>query len=1112
MLPPEATSPEPGAVGFKEVFAKENEQINARREALEIPAARGRLGVALSGGGIRSGTFNLGILQGLAAKGLLPHVDYLSTVSGGGYIGTWLHGVIKRQGQGNPAKVKDLLARPDAFPHATAGDPIVFLRKYSSYLAPSLGIFSADFWVILVIWLRNMLLNQLILIPFLATFSLAVVCGGMLRGWIAAGGGFQGIEYAGASLIVVLGGLSAVLAGRGAGRTVRAKLSSHPRREVWDGAAVGWTCTGLLLVASVLIATMSSWLAPLRGLWQFVSYWLFCFLLLILIQRLGGYVYCYGQQHHERKGTGWLFLFLWPIIAGGVTAGLFYAAIHVIAGWETAVAGTWHVIAWGPPLIMLLWLAGVGLHVGLMGRDFPDDGREWLARVGAYLSMGTLAWLVLFGITIFGPWWLARLTLVWGKTVLGMIGAWAAATFTGVFSGASAKTSGSPDDPKGNKALEIIGSVAPAIFVIGMMLAIAFGVHAGLRAAAGKHGYPCNPCQAAVPEGGSASADLQLKVGLDRAVHVSANEPRHAKPDWLVPIVADYWCVLGSSGTAGQGFHPDFEAWGWAGVFLVGSMIILFFFQWRIDINEFSLHHFYKNRLVRCYLGAARGSKRKPSAMTGFDPADDFPLAELRAEPDPVEGKHPKPYNGPYPIVNGTVNLDRGSDLAKQERKGESFVFTPLYCGFDAPDSPADERAVADKTTGLDKYAYTSTWNYMYERKGPDIGTCMGISGAAANPNWGYHTSAPIAFLLTVFDVRLGWWVGNPRRRNKSILPGPRFALWPLISELFAQTNERANYLNISDGGHFENLGVYELVRRRCCYVIAGDGEQDTDLTFESLGGAVRKCRVDFGVDIQIDPRRIRKKNGLSQIHCVVGKIQYPPAPHLGFPEATVGWLLYLKASLVGDEPEDVTQYHAAHPDFPQETTANQFFTESQFESYRKLGLHVLESAFDNVTIDPAKLNEPGTLDRLFERLWEQLYPPSDIPEGAASRHADAYSALMKRLNEDTDLKKLEPQVIRPENPDPQKIAVTFDALPEAVKDKGFYYCLELIQLMENVWADLHLYNSADRDSPRNGGWAAVFKYWVNQPLFEHAWKRAGKTYNNLFQDFFTMMVAKKSN
>ena len=205
------------------------------------------------------------------------------------------------------------------------------------------------------------------------------------------------------------------------------------------------------------------------------------------------------------------------------------------------------------------------------------------------------------------------------------------------------------------------------------------------------------------------------------------------------------------------------------------------------------------------------------------------------------------------------------------------------------------------------------------EPTGPAIGTAIAISGAAANPNSGYHTSAPLAFLMTILNVRLGWWLGNPRRDGPSARPGPMNALISLLSELFAQSNGRSRYVNVSDGGHFENLGLYELVRRRCRYIIVCDSEADPDLAFEGLGGAIRKCRADFGVEITLDPEPIRRVNGRSRTHCVIGTIAYPEpetgfaadscgradAPASAYARAT-GWILYLKSSLTGDEPEDV--------------------------------------------------------------------------------------------------------------------------------------------------------------------------------------------------------------
>ena len=125
--------------------------------------------MCLSGGGIRSATFNLGILQGLTERGILPFIDYLSTVSGGGYIGTWLHGVIQRKCQGDPSKVASVICPSveEKPPDDPTDDPVAFLRKYSNYLAPKLGLFSPDFWVIGVIWIRNLLLNQFVLLLFL---------------------------------------------------------------------------------------------------------------------------------------------------------------------------------------------------------------------------------------------------------------------------------------------------------------------------------------------------------------------------------------------------------------------------------------------------------------------------------------------------------------------------------------------------------------------------------------------------------------------------------------------------------------------------------------------------------------------------------------------------------------------------------------------------------------------------------------------------------------------------------------------------------------------------------------------------------------------------------
>src|SRR5687767_4163240 len=132
------------------------------------------LGVALSGGGIRSATFNLGVLQGLARLGLLGSIDYLSTVSGGGYIGGWLAAWIHRDGFENVEKALKADKSSPVAPTEITRDPIGHLRQYSNYLAPRAGFLSADRWVLWANYLRNFLMNQMVLLPLLILFLLLV--------------------------------------------------------------------------------------------------------------------------------------------------------------------------------------------------------------------------------------------------------------------------------------------------------------------------------------------------------------------------------------------------------------------------------------------------------------------------------------------------------------------------------------------------------------------------------------------------------------------------------------------------------------------------------------------------------------------------------------------------------------------------------------------------------------------------------------------------------------------------------------------------------------------------------------------------------------------------
>ena len=207
----------------------------------------------------------------------------------------------------------------------------------------------------------------------------------------------------------------------------------------------------------------------------------------------------------------------------------------------------------------------------------------------------------------------------------------------------------------------------------------------------------------------------------------------------------------------------------------------------------------------------------------------------------------------------------------------------------------------------------------------------------------GYHTSPVVAFLLTVFNLRLGWWFPNPKQSGiKS--PSPWFSLRYLVKELFGGADDKSNYLMISDGGHFENLAAYELIRRRCRVIVISDAECDPDLKFEGLGSLIRMCEVDFGTRITLDVDAIRpgRKSKWSGLGYAVGRIDYGDGIRGGV-------LVYLKASMTGREDSAVLQYKSSHALFPHESTGDQFYGEDQFESYRRLGREVAESTFGRV-------------------------------------------------------------------------------------------------------------------------------------------------------------------
>ncbi len=316
----------------------------------------------------------------------------------------------------------------------------------------------------------------------------------------------------------------------------------------------------------------------------------------------------------------------------------------------------------------------------------------------------------------------------------------------------------------------------------------------------------------------------------------------------------------------------------------------------------------------------------------------------------------------PLHVINMTLNLVKGEELAWQDRKAQSFTVSPLHAG-----SPFD-------------VGYRRSKNYAIDLKQSgaiSLGTSMAISGTAANFNMSYHPSPVMTFLLALFSIRLGWWLGNPGQAGAAThsQPGPLFAPRPLIAETLSQMNNDHPYIYLSDGGHFENLGLYEMVLRRCRFIVVSDGSQDKDFDFESLVNAINKIRIDLGVRITFDsipisPREKKiptfaktTKEEKKKKYCAVGRIHYSEVDENGMDR----FLLYIKPAIYGTEPADIQNYARANPAFPHESTGNQMYSETQFENYRALGFHEVSVIAPN----RASKSRIG-LKEMFRQVYEE--------------------------------------------------------------------------------------------------------------------------------------------
>jgi hypothetical protein len=349
----------------------------------------------------------------------------------------------------------------------------------------------------------------------------------------------------------------------------------------------------------------------------------------------------------------------------------------------------------------------------------------------------------------------------------------------------------------------------------------------------------------------------------------------------------------------------------WEYLLLAGVSLYLigWWFGKVFSVNRFSMNGLYRNRLIRAYLGASR-LRRKPDPLTGFDKDDNVFMAEITPA-----------VKRPLHILNIALNVTGGEELAWQQRQARSFTVSCLHAGYQHR-SPA--------------YQPSS----RYTNGGITLGGAISISGAAATPNMGYHTSKPLTFLMSVFNVRLGAWLPNPAYDNAELIAhdnpdSPLVLLW----ETLGLTGTGEKWVYLSDGGHFENLALYEMLRRQCKLIVVSDASADPEYKFEDLSNAIQKARVDLGATITfVSPPKLHNERDKPGRHCAMLRVQYG--------SGKAGLILYIKPAFSGIEAvvsRDVYNYAVEHKSFPQQPTSDQFFDEMQFESYRRLGEQSIE-------------------------------------------------------------------------------------------------------------------------------------------------------------------------
>jgi len=728
-----ATSKE-APLSASDILTEEAEALNRERGA-SVPSDTPLSALCLSGGGIRSASFCVGFIQGLARNGLLDGWDYISTVSGGGFAGGWLAAWIQRH-EHKLSGVADELQGP------VDPAPVRCLRARSAYLGPLPGLSSGAFWAFAGLYCQKIFLNWVVLLPvllFVPLFPQSLI---------------HNLELATAS---VLNPAFPAWLGRMFGPDLVIRVL---RVVVIGGQMVG---IGMFLVVPCAYVIsrdrLPRWLQGRRALHGFF-WWLFW----------AGFMLASMWSGLSKIASGSSFLVVLYFVAFGVA--VYASGSLVVAAFRKA------------PLRRSL-VAGVvagaveGLALFFAGRAFPDPSTTREAY--ACLIPPFFVLIRIVAGTIY-------LRLAVAPEATGELSWWNTARVW--------------------LLLRCVGLAALSLLVVfgpGAVLALSIGVQTtffvgglvscGIFAALGySSAFTAQRQKAALREvvrgaalvffGGIAALFIVIVHSI--AVHLLLQ--------WLAP-----WFVWMHQLPLPKYIDPsalsNLEL-------LVFTLIVLLpvVLGALIDANKLTLHTMYRSSLVSTFLAASH-LDRISDSLTGLDSADDVDMSDLPQRP--------------LLVINAAMRIDAG--LSGASRGGTApFTMTALHAG--------------SARTG---YRPTAAYG-----GGLSLGTAMAISGAAISQNVGGEVPAYVRLLSSIVNIGLGRWAGNPSvestwKRSRPSHPGV----------VLLGTSERARYVYLSDGGHFENLGLYEMIRRRCKRIVVIDASCDPKYICDDLANAIQKVK-----------------------------------------------------------------------------------------------------------------------------------------------------------------------------------------------------------------------------------------------------------------------------